>query len=214
MFLSLYRFVEYQLSHVILRFLRFTLITIGTSSAIYIIKFLPKLREKEFVLEKCIKHRLTLETQIVDRTTNNEQLKKQINDLYMDSKQLYDVYIELESEENQLSNTIQKLIDNQYLLHHSLPMDKNEKEFFSSTLGDNYSFNSNIITTTKVSQSCLSSHLFNEVDSMIIRETLQTNSTLLNSINEQQNNRSKKKFSPFLWLKKKKYNHSQGDGDT
>jgi hypothetical protein len=49
---------------------------------------------------------------------------------------------------------MQNLIDNQYLLHHLLPRDKNKREsflsfFFSSTLGDNYSFNSNIITTQK-----------------------------------------------------------------
>jgi hypothetical protein len=66
-------------------------------------------------------------------------------------------------------------------------MDKNKKEsfsFYSSTLGDNYSFNSNLRTTTKVSQSCLSSHLFNELDSMTTKETIETNITILDFINK------------------------------
>jgi hypothetical protein len=200
-----------------LRILRLTLITIGTSSAIYVIKFLSKLREKEFILEQCIEHRRTLESLIADRTTNDEQIKKQIADLHIEYKHLYDVYDQLDSEENQLSNTIENFLSNQQLLHHSLPREKNKQESFLSTLGDNQednnSFISNIITA-KVSQSCLSSDLFNEVDSMTTRETIQTNTILLDPINERQMHRSRKFFARILSSKKKKHKNSRGNGDA
>ena len=226
MFLSLNRFVGYQLSRVFnsinfvyitLRILRLTLITIGTSSAIYAIKFLPKLREKESVLEQCIEHRRTLESLITDRITNDEQLKQQITDLHLEYKHLYDVYVQLDSEENQLSNTIHNFIHNQQFLHHPLPRETNAQESFLSTLGDNQhdsnSFISSIITP-KVSQSCLSSHLFNEVDSMTTRETIQTNTILFDSINGGQKHRSRNILTRILSLKKKKHKNSRGDGDA
>jgi hypothetical protein len=168
-----------------------------------------KLREKELKLEHC----RTLES----RTTNDEQIKKQIADLHIEYKHLYDVYDQLDSEENQLSNTIENFLSNQQLLHHSLPREKNKQESFLSTLGDNQednnSFISNIITA-KVSQSCLSSDLFNEVDSMTTREPIQTNTILLDPINERQMHRSRKIFSRILSSKKTKHKNSRGNGDA
>lgn len=215
MFLSFNRFIGYQFSRIFnsINFVYITLITIGTSFAIYAIKFLPKLRKKELILSQCIEHRRTLEILIRDRTTNDEQLKKQINNLHKEYKHLYNVYVQLDSEENQLINTIQNFIHSQRLLHNSLPTEKNKQESFLSTLGDNQedrnSIMSNIITP-KVSQSCLSSYLFNEVDT----ETIQTNAILLDSLNEQRKYRSKNFFTRILSLKKKKHNNSRGDGDT
>jgi hypothetical protein len=218
MFLSLSKFIEYQLFrvfgstnfiHIAVRILRVTIITIGTGSAIYAIKFLPKLREKELSLEEVIKHRLSLEGLIADRTAHDEQLKKEIADLHIEYEHLNDIYIQLESNEKQLSNTMQNFINNQRLLHQLFSIDKNGQEFFSS---------SDILTTKRikstVSQSCLPSRLlssaFNEVDTMNTIESLQTNTIIMNSIRH----RPKKLFARMLWLKKKKHDNSRGDGDT